>query len=104
MLGNNGNSTVQDKYGKASWTSVVTNSSVNELRFGWFKDRLSDPGARKIITFPASRMTSKVRPSSTDARSAQCQAMSGDFRCAVATIPLYRNMGYTQTANADQSQ
>ena len=23
MLGNNGNSTVQDKYGKASWTSVV---------------------------------------------------------------------------------
>ncbi|MEO8370425.1 MAG: TonB-dependent receptor, partial [Candidatus Solibacter sp.] len=48
MLGNNGNSTVQDKYGKASWTSVVTNSSVNELRFGWFKDRLSDPGASDL--------------------------------------------------------
>jgi hypothetical protein len=48
MLGNNGNSTVQDKYGKASWTSVVTNSSVNELRFGWFKDRLSDPASSDL--------------------------------------------------------
>jgi hypothetical protein len=51
MLGNNGNSTVQDKYGKAAWTSVVTNNAVNELRFGWFKDRLSDPGASDL--FPA---------------------------------------------------
>jgi hypothetical protein len=51
MLGNNGNSTVQDKYGKASWTSVVTNNAVNELRFGWFKDRLSDPGASDL--YPA---------------------------------------------------
>ncbi len=48
MLGNNGNSTVQDKYGKAAWTSVVTNNAVNELRFGWFKDRLSDPGASDL--------------------------------------------------------
>ena len=51
MLGNNGNSTVQDKYGKASWTSVVTTNAVNELRFGWFKDRLSDPGASDL--YPA---------------------------------------------------
>ena len=51
MLGNNGNSTVQDKYGKASWTSVVTSNSVNEMRFGWFKDRLSDPGASDL--YPA---------------------------------------------------
>src|ERR1017187_4421081 len=50
-LGNNGNSTVEDRYGKASWTSVVTPSSVNELRFGWFKDRLCDPGASDL--FPA---------------------------------------------------
>jgi hypothetical protein len=49
MLGNNGNSTVQDEYGKASWTSVVTNNAVNELRFGWFKDRLSDPGASDLF-------------------------------------------------------
>ncbi len=48
MLGNNGNSTVQDKYGKASWTAVVSNNAVNELRFGWFKDRLSDPGASDL--------------------------------------------------------
>jgi hypothetical protein len=47
-LGNNGNSTVETRYGKAAWTSVVTNSSVNELRFGWFKDRLSDPAASDL--------------------------------------------------------
>ncbi len=47
-LANNGNSTVQDKYGKASWTAVVTNNAVNELRFGWFKDRLSDPAASDL--------------------------------------------------------
>ncbi|HXB67683.1 MAG TPA: carboxypeptidase regulatory-like domain-containing protein [Candidatus Acidoferrales bacterium] len=50
-LGNNGNSTVEDRYGKASWTAVATPNSVNELRFGWFKDRLSDPGASDL--FPA---------------------------------------------------
>jgi hypothetical protein len=50
-LGNNGNSTVEDRYGKAAWTAVVTPNSVNELRFGWFKDRLSDPGASDL--FPA---------------------------------------------------
>jgi hypothetical protein len=47
-IAGNGNSTVQDKYGKASWTAVVTPSSVNEFRFGWFKDRLSDPGASDL--------------------------------------------------------
>ncbi|HLJ14442.1 MAG TPA: carboxypeptidase regulatory-like domain-containing protein [Bryobacteraceae bacterium] len=47
-LGNNGNSTVEDRYGKASWTYVPTSSSVNELRFGWFKDRLSDPAASQL--------------------------------------------------------
>ena len=31
--------------------SVVTPNAVNELRFGWFKDRLSDPGASDL--FPA---------------------------------------------------
>jgi hypothetical protein len=45
MIGNNGNSTVETRYGKASWTRVVTPASVNELRFGWFKDRLSDPAS-----------------------------------------------------------
>jgi hypothetical protein len=48
MLGNNGNSTVEDRYAKAAWTRVVTPTAVNELRFGWFKDRLSDPGASDL--------------------------------------------------------
>lgn len=47
-LGNNGNSTVEDRYGKASWTFVPNATSVNELRFGWFKDRLSDPAASDL--------------------------------------------------------
>jgi outer membrane receptor protein involved in Fe transport len=54
-LGNNGNSTVEDRYGKASWTAVVTANAVNELRFGWFKDRLSDPGASDL--FPSTGAT-----------------------------------------------
>jgi hypothetical protein len=49
MLGNNGNSTVEDRYGKAAWTAIVSASAVNELRFGWFKDRLSDPGASDLF-------------------------------------------------------
>ena len=48
MLGGNGNSTVETRYGKASWTSIVSPNAVNELRFGWFKDRLSDPGSSDI--------------------------------------------------------
>jgi hypothetical protein len=47
-LGGNGNSTVETRYGKASWVSVVTSNAVNEMRFGWFKDRLSDPGASDL--------------------------------------------------------
>ncbi len=41
-VGGNGDSTVRTRYGRASWTSVPTHSIVNELRFGWFKDRLFD--------------------------------------------------------------
>ena len=48
MLGGNGNSTVETRYGKGSWTSIVSANAVNELRFGWFKDRLSDPGSSDI--------------------------------------------------------
>jgi hypothetical protein len=48
LLGNNANSTVEDRYGKASWTFVPSATAVNELRFGWFKDRLSDPGASDL--------------------------------------------------------
>jgi outer membrane receptor for ferrienterochelin and colicin len=48
MLGNNGNSTVEDRYGKAAWTAIASSNAVNELRFGWFKDRLSDPGSSDL--------------------------------------------------------
>ncbi len=48
MIGDNGNSTVETRYGKASWTSIVSPNAVNELRFGWFKDRLSDPGSSDL--------------------------------------------------------
>jgi Carboxypeptidase regulatory-like domain/TonB dependent receptor len=41
-VGNNGNSTVRTANGRASWTSLPSSSMVNELRFGWFKDRLFD--------------------------------------------------------------
>jgi hypothetical protein len=41
-IGNNANSTVRTRYGRASWTNIATNNIVNEFRFGWFKDRLFD--------------------------------------------------------------
>ncbi|MCC7157442.1 MAG: TonB-dependent receptor [Bryobacterales bacterium] len=47
-LANNGNSTVETRYAKASWTSVITPSVVNEIRYGLFKDRLSDPAASDL--------------------------------------------------------
>ncbi len=48
MLGNNGNSTVETRYGKADWTSIISGNSLNDLRFGWFKDRLSDPANSQL--------------------------------------------------------
>jgi len=39
---NNANSTVRTRYGRLAWTAVPTNTMVNELRYGWFKDRLAD--------------------------------------------------------------
>jgi hypothetical protein len=41
-VGNNGDDSVRDRIGRASWTLIATNSVVNELRFGWFKDRQAD--------------------------------------------------------------
>ena len=47
-LGGNADSTVETRYGKASWTRIVNSTSVNEFRFGWFKDRLADPAASDL--------------------------------------------------------
>jgi len=50
-IGNNADSTVRNAYGRAQWTSIITNSLVNEARFGWFKDRLFDPASDDFL-FP----------------------------------------------------
>jgi hypothetical protein len=41
-VGANGNSSVRTRYGRLAWTSIPRASRVNELRFGWFKDRHAD--------------------------------------------------------------
>jgi hypothetical protein len=41
-VGNNGDSTVRTRYGRISYTSIPTSTIVNEVRYGWFKDRLFD--------------------------------------------------------------
>ncbi len=41
-VGSNANSTVRTRYARLSWTAIPTNTAVNEVRFGWFKDRLFD--------------------------------------------------------------
>jgi len=48
-LANNANSTVETRYGKGSWTSIIKPNMLNEFRFGWFKDRLSDPAASDLF-------------------------------------------------------
>ncbi len=47
-MANNANSTVRTRYGRVAWTSVTSNSTFNELRFGWFKDRLDDPASPSL--------------------------------------------------------
>jgi outer membrane receptor protein involved in Fe transport len=41
-VGNNANSSVRAKYGRLTWTSIPNNSTVNEFRFGWMKDKQFD--------------------------------------------------------------
>jgi hypothetical protein len=47
-LGNNGNSTVETRYGNADLTTILTPNTLNNFRFGFFKDRLSDPAASQL--------------------------------------------------------
>lgn len=42
LAANNANSSVRTRYGRLAWTAVPSSTMVNELRFGWFKDRLFD--------------------------------------------------------------
>ncbi len=48
-VGNNADSTVRTRYGRLSWTSIPTSTMVNEVRFGWFKDRLFDDFNASLI-------------------------------------------------------
>ena len=41
-VGNNVNSSVRAKYGRAAWTAIVTPAMVNEFRFGWYNDKQYD--------------------------------------------------------------
>jgi hypothetical protein len=41
-VGNNGNSTVRSRFAKLGWTYLPSNNTLNEFRFGWFKDRQAD--------------------------------------------------------------
>jgi hypothetical protein len=41
-LGSNGDSSVKTRFGRISHTGIITPSLVNELRFGYMKDRLYD--------------------------------------------------------------
>ncbi len=49
-IGNNADSTVRTRYGRATWTSIINPSAVNEARFGWFKDRLFDDASAQFLT------------------------------------------------------
>jgi len=60
-IGNNANSTVRTRYGRAAWTSIPTNTMVNELRFGWFKDRLFDDVNPALIPAATGRLGLSVQ-------------------------------------------
>ncbi len=50
----NGDDSVRDRIGRASWTYVPAGNIVNEFRFGWFKDRQADdfdPALQKGYAF-----------------------------------------------------
>jgi hypothetical protein len=48
-VGNNANTTVFDRTGKLSLTSVLSPNLVNEARFGLFKDRQFDPASTELL-------------------------------------------------------
>lgn len=48
-VGNNADTNVFDRTGRVSWTYVPTATAVNEVRFGWFKDRQFDPASPSLL-------------------------------------------------------
>lgn len=47
--GNNADTTVFDRTARLSWTNIVSPNIVNELRFGYFKDRQYDPASAGLL-------------------------------------------------------
>jgi hypothetical protein len=48
-IGNNADTNVFDRTGRASWTRILTPSAINEFRFGIFKDRQYDPASPSLV-------------------------------------------------------
>jgi hypothetical protein len=60
-IGGNGDSTVRTRYGRVSWTSIPSAAMVNEVRYGWFKDRLFDDVNPEYIPAATGRITLTVQ-------------------------------------------
>ena len=80
LLGNNGNSTVETRYGKASWTAIASSNIVNEFRFGWFKDRLSDPAASDLWPAETGPLTATIAGSNVGAANAYPRTLPSENR------------------------
>jgi hypothetical protein len=48
-IGNNADTNVFDRTGRASWTRILSPRAINEFRFGLFKDRQIDPASTDLI-------------------------------------------------------
>jgi hypothetical protein len=48
-VGNNADTNVFDRTGRASWTYVVSPTAINEFKFGFFKDRQYDPASPSLL-------------------------------------------------------
>jgi hypothetical protein len=48
-VGNNANTTVFDRTGKIGLTTIISANMVNELKFGYFKDRQYDPNSPSLL-------------------------------------------------------
>ncbi|MEK7405306.1 MAG: TonB-dependent receptor [Acidobacteriota bacterium] len=48
-LSSNGDATVNTRYGRLAWTAVPANNKVNELRFGWMRDRQFDDLPARLV-------------------------------------------------------
>jgi len=48
-FGSNGNSEVKTRFARLAWTGIATPATVNEFRFGWFKDRLVDTVSPELL-------------------------------------------------------